>query len=174
VRLGFGERAELEALRAVVGPERCDRVRRGLAGAHGRNDERGPGGAQVLDERGRRRVEQLGVVHAEDERPPGGLPAQLLDGGLQQGEEVIGTHVSGHDTDERPQRHEGRAARRLHPRRGRAGARRRRERLPREARLADAGGPLEDDRGAALGPCARDPVEIGRTTDQGPGGLGHR
>ena len=62
---------QLHPPRAGVLPQRHDRVRARVPGAHGREHERGAGLREVQDERGRHGIEQLRVVDAEhDRRPP--------------------------------------------------------------------------------------------------------
>jgi hypothetical protein len=78
------ERAELDPLDQVVGPQCADRVGHGLAGAHRRQDGRVLGPGDVVHERGRQRVEQVGVVDRHDDRPARGLPVQRVDGPAQQ------------------------------------------------------------------------------------------
>ena len=130
-----------------------------------------PPTGEVEDERGRDRVEPLGVVEPEHEPAPTGALAQRLGAAAHQLERVVRAHVVGDQLREGAERDGGGAARRLHPGDRRAGGLRLRERLAREARLADPGvGDHDDAAHAGVGARRGDRLQLGVAADQRPGG----
>ena len=61
----------------------------------------------MQDERGRRRIEQLRVVDAEDDGSPSGALAQRVSAPSHQLERVVGAHIGRHQPGERAERHGG-------------------------------------------------------------------
>ena len=162
------EPPELQALRPAVLPQRGDRVRAGLAGAD-RRDHEDPGARrQVQHERGRRRIEQLRVVHAEDDRAPGRPIAQGLRGLAQQFERLLGAHGRGQEPGEGAERDQRGAPGRLHPLAHRPRALGTGQSLAPEPRLASAGLGADDDAAATVVARLRDRRQLGVPADERP------
>ena len=165
------ERPQLEPAGARVLPQRRDRVRARLAGPDGGEHERAAADREMEDERGRDRVEPLGVVEPEHEPAPAGALAQRLGAAAHQLERVVRAHVVRDQVREGAERDGGGAPRRLHPGDRRAGGLRLRERLAREARLADPGvGDHDDAAHPGVGARRGDRLQLGVAADQRPGG----
>ena len=122
-------------------------------------------------ERGRDRVEQLGVVDAQHDAPVAGPLAERVPAAAQELERVVGAHVIRDQVGERAERNRRRAAGRLHPDRGQTLGRGGGAGLAGEPRLAEAGGCAHDDARAAVLPARDgDPLQLRVATDQRPRG----
>ena len=103
--VGLGQRADVDALDQLVLPQRHQAVgqRPSGAGAHHHPDRRL--GHRQVHERDRHRVEQVGIVDRQDERPlaagPGVQPGQRE---VQQVVGVVGVVARVEDVGERPER----------------------------------------------------------------------
>ena len=136
----LGERLQLHVLRQPVLPQRNDRVSDRLTAAHGGDHERGGGASKLVNERRRTVVEQVSIVHREDQAASACALAQRPAGAPQELEPA--TAPRNRDREqmrERAKRDRGRRARRRRPR-GRAALTFRREHhFGGKASLADAG-----------------------------------
>jgi hypothetical protein len=109
------QRLEIHAHGSGVLPQRLDRVRRRLAGAHRRDHERRPRGREVQHQRRRGRIEQLGVVHAEHHRATAGPLEQRRRARAHQRQRFACGGVGRQQAGEGPERDRSRAARRQDP-----------------------------------------------------------
>jgi hypothetical protein len=166
IGLGLVERSEREPICAGVLPQRLDRVRARLAGPQGHDDERRRRSREVEDERGRGVVEVLRVVDAENELPAPGELRERLRGRSQHRQRVVGAEALGQHPRERAERDRRRAAGRLHPQRRCATLLGRRERRPREPRLADPRRPGEHEADATGHTVVGDRLQLERAADK--------
>ena len=165
---GLVEAMKLEPLRAAVLPQRDDRVRARLARAQRGDHEHVGARRQVLHECGRGRVEELGVVDANDDSSPRRAGAQRVCAVAQEVEGVLGAHRVGQQAGERPEGDHRRAAGGLDPFGHRACTLERGERLAAEARLARARLGPQHDAAAILRKGTLDRCELRVPADERP------
>ena len=127
------ERLEREERAHVVLPQRLQRVRRGLLAPHGHHRARLTGVDELMQERGRRVVERVGIVDEEHEAPATGPLAQRV----PRAHERLAAARIEHGR-ERPERDRGRRRRRPDPHDIQSGELRRGLRLSEQPRLAGA------------------------------------
>jgi hypothetical protein len=115
----------------------------------------------MQDERGRDRVEQLGIINDDHHLTAPGASAQFLAAASHQRDDVVGANRVGHQIGDSRERNRCRAARRLHPVDERALALRRGLCLPGQTRLPHPGiGDHDDAVAPRAGSRRRDRLEF--------------
>ncbi len=166
------EKLHLEALRRTVLPQRHDGVRRRLTREHRGHHRRRTGPGELVKQRRRSVVEEVGVVHEDDERltlcrldeRPRVTPQQLA---VVAPPEAVGARVGGQDGGEGPERQPTRGAGRDRRRHGHAPLAGDLEAGRHQSGLADPGR-SDDDGAPSLDDCREQLAQFTAPADQRP------